>query len=60
MFLLSKAKALIAANSSFSWWAALLTSAGTPVIAPRILDAKVNNFSMHLEPDENWRTLNVS
>ena len=60
MFLLSKAKALIAANSSFSWWAALLTSAGTPVIAPRILDAKVNNFSMDLEPDENWRTLNVS
>lgn len=60
MFLLSKAKALIAANSSFSWWAALLTSAGTPVVAPRILDAKVNNFSMDLEPDENWKTLNVS
>ncbi|MEY4560077.1 MAG: hypothetical protein RL460_54 [Actinomycetota bacterium] len=60
LILMSRAKALIAANSSFSWWAALLTSAGTPVIAPRILNAKVNNFSIDLEPDENWRTLDVS
>ncbi len=60
LILMSRAKALIAANSSFSWWAALLTYGGTPVIAPRIAAAKVNNFSIDLEPDENWRTLNVS
>jgi hypothetical protein len=60
LILMSRAKALIAANSSFSWWAALLTYGGTPVIAPRIAAAKVNNFSIDLEPDENWRTLSVS
>ena len=60
MILMSKAKALIAANSSFSWWAALLTSAGTPVIAPSIVAARVNNFSEDLELDENWRILSVS
>jgi hypothetical protein len=60
MILMSKAKTLIAANSSFSWWAALLTSPGTPVFAPNIASAKVNNFSMNLEPDENWRTLDVN
>lgn len=59
MILMSKAKALIAANSSFSWWAALLTSPGTPVFAPNIANAKVNNFSIDLEPDENWRILSV-
>lgn len=60
LILMSRAKALIAANSSFSWWAALLTYGGTPVIAPRIAAAKVNNFSIDSEPDDNWRTLNVS
>ena len=60
LLLMSKARALIAANSSFSWWAALLTSPGTPVCAPYIVNARVNNFSKDLELDRNWRTLIVS
>jgi len=60
MILMSKARALIAANSSFSWWAAFLTPTGTPVIAPRVLTARVNNFESDSEPAGNWRTLDVS
>lgn len=60
LILMSKARALIAANSSFSWWSALLTAEGTPVYAPFILNARVNNFSKDSELDRNWRTLNVS
>ena len=60
MLLMSKASALIAANSSFSWWSALLTSSGTPVCAPHIVSARVNNFSMDSELDRNWRTLIVT
>ena len=59
MLLMSKASGLIAANSSFSWWSALLTSEGTPVYAPYIVKARVNNFSKDAEIDRNWRSLIV-
>jgi hypothetical protein len=59
MLLMSKASGLIAANSSFSWWSAFLTRPGTPVVAPYIARAKVNNFFKDSELDLNWRTLIV-
>jgi hypothetical protein len=58
MLLMSKASALVAANSSFSWWAALLTSEEATVCALYIVNAKVNNFSRDSEPDQRWRILN--
>ena len=59
MLLMSKAVGLIAANSSFSWWSAFLTQPGTPVVAPYIVSAAVNNFSKDSELDQNWRVLVV-
>jgi hypothetical protein len=59
LVLMSSASGLIAANSSFSWWASFLSSLGTPVCAPYILSARVNNFSMDSELDRNWRILLV-
>ncbi len=59
LVLMSQSKALVAANSSFSWWAAFLTSPGTPVVAPRFINAPVNNFSSQSELDPNWRIISV-
>lgn len=60
MLLMSKAVGLIAANSSFSWWSAFLTQPGTPVVAPYIVRAAVNNFSKDSELDDKWRILIVN
>ncbi|MEY4990631.1 MAG: hypothetical protein RIS08_857 [Actinomycetota bacterium] len=60
LVLMSQATAFVAANSSFSWWAAFLTAPGTPVIAPIIGPAKVNNFSPNSEFEPSWRIVNVS
>jgi len=59
MLLMSKASGFIAANSSFSWWSALLTQSGTPVVAPHLASARVNNFSSDSELDQQWRILSV-
>ncbi len=56
--LMSQTNCLIAANSSFSWWVALLTSEGTPVYAPHISKAKVNNFDQ-TELVSDWNVINV-
>lgn len=49
MLLMSHGEALIAANSSFSWWAALMTKNGAVVIAPYFEGQKTNNFLQHGE-----------
>jgi hypothetical protein len=56
--LMSQTNCLIAANSSFSWWGALLTSEGTPVYAPHISKAKVNNFDQ-TELVSDWNVIYV-
>ena len=60
MNLMSQACGLIAANSSFSWWAAFLAPEETRVIAPKITSARVNNFSAESEVDSNWKILSVN
>jgi hypothetical protein len=44
MLLMSHGEALMAANSSFSWWAALMTKNRAIVIAPFFEGQKTNNF----------------
>jgi len=60
MVLMSKANGLIAANSTFSWWTAFLSSPNTPVVAPRIASARVHIFSPGSEPDPKWRIIDVA
>ena len=57
MLLMSKASGFVAANSSFSWWSALLTQPKTPVVAPHLDSARVNNFSYDSELGQPWRIL---
>lgn len=44
LLLMGKGGALVASNSSFSWWAAFLAKDGHPVVAPCFDSAKANNF----------------
>lgn len=59
MVLMSKADAIVAANSTFSWWSCLLSESKASVVAPCLLAAKVNNFSRDHEPDKSWVILDV-
>ena len=60
LVLMSKGTAIVAANSTFSWWACLVANESTAVIAPNILNAKVNNFSIGNEPLSHWEFINVN
>ena len=57
ILLISRAKVIIASNSSFSWWASLISSPNTSVVAPHIKSAKVNNFSHDDAGCEGWKIL---
>jgi hypothetical protein len=59
LVLMSLGRSLIAANSTFSWWAGLITDEESQVIAPNIEAAKVNNFSRGKEPANNWLFIDV-
>jgi hypothetical protein len=59
LILMSLGRSLIAANSTFSWWAGLITDEESQVIAPNIEAAKVNNFSRGKEPANNWLFIDV-
>jgi hypothetical protein len=54
LVLMSLGRSLIAANSTFSWWAGLIADEESQVIVPNIRSAKVNNFSRGIEPANNW------
>ena len=57
LLLMSNAGAIVAANSTFSWWACLLSKPGTPIIAPIVVGASVNNFDEGSEPCRDWSFL---
>jgi hypothetical protein len=57
--LMSSGGSFIAANSSFSWWAAFLQNPGQPSIVPNITKARVNNFSRGAEPVKSLEFIDV-
>jgi hypothetical protein len=59
LVLMSLGRSLIAANSTFSWWASLISDEDSQVIVPSIRAAKVNNFSRGEEPAHNWLFIDV-
>jgi hypothetical protein len=59
LILMSNADAIVAANSSFSWWACLLSKPGTQIIAPNVGGARVNNFREGSEPCSDWNFLDA-
>jgi len=59
LVLMSKGAAIVAANSTFSWWACFIANDRTAVIAPNILSAKLNNFASGNEPVSHWEFIDV-
>lgn len=59
LILMSNGAAIIAANSTFSWWACLLSKPGTQIIAPKVGGAPVNNFHEGSEPCSDWSFLDA-
>jgi hypothetical protein len=59
LVLMSLGRSLIAANSTFSWWASLISDEDSQVIVPNMRAAKVNNFSRGKEPAHNWLFIDV-
>lgn len=59
LVLMSKGSALVAANSTFSWWASLLCDENAPVIAPRISGSLVSNFDSINEPNPKLEFVDV-
>ena len=47
LVLMSKGSAIIASNSSFSWWACFLSDDSSENVAPIIESARVNNFDIN-------------
>ena len=60
LVLMSKGSAIVAANSSFSWWACFIADDKTVVISPNILNAEFNNFENENEPLKHWKFINVN
>ena len=60
LVLMSKGTAIVAANSTFSWWACFIANDSTAVIAPNILNAKLNNFASENEPLGHWEFINLN
>ena len=58
--LMSMGSAIVGANSTFSWWAGLISKDGNPLVAPRISSAITNNFSHEDERVPGWKVLNVA
>lgn len=58
--LMSNSDSLIASNSTFSWWAGLLGRRNKLVIAPRMVNAKVNNFDYYDNQILGWNLIDVS
>jgi hypothetical protein len=52
--------AIVGANSTYSWWAGLISQDGNPLVAPRISSARTNNFSNEDERVPGWKVLNVA
>lgn len=59
LILMSNADAIVAANSTFSWWACLLSKPGTPILTPIVGGAKTHNFTRGGEPSCEWRFLDA-
>ena len=60
LVLMSMGSAIVAANSSFSWWAGLVSQDGNLLVAPRISSARTNNFSNDDERVPGWKVMNVA
>ena len=59
LVLMGSGSGLVAANSSFSWWANLISEEGVPVVAPRISGAIVSNFEVGNEPNQKLEFLDA-
>ena len=60
LVLMSMGSAIVGANSTFSWWAGLLSQDGNPLVAPRISSARTNSFSNSDESVHGWKVFNVA
>ena len=60
LVLMSMGSAIVGANSTYSWWAGLISQDGNPLVAPRISSARTNNFSNEDERVPGWKVLNVA
>jgi len=60
LVLMSMGTAIVGANSTFSWWAGLISQDGNLLIAPSILSARTNNFSNEDERVPGWKVLSVA
>ena len=60
LVLISMGSAIVGSNSTFSWWAGLISQDGNPLVAPRISSARTNNFSNEDERVPGWKVLNVA
>lgn len=60
LVLMSLGTAIIAANSTFSWWSGLISSEGQPLVAPRSASAWTHNFSDVDDSIPGWKVLNVA
>ena len=59
LVLMGSGSALLGANSSFSWWAGLISSEANPVVAPRFTSARFNNFSDFDEKMLGWKLVDI-
>ena len=59
LYLMSRGSAFVASNSTFSWWACLLSDEGTKLLAPIFLEASVNIFDKSDELFMNLETINA-
>jgi hypothetical protein len=60
LVLMSKGSAIVGSNSTFSWWAGLISQDGNPLVAPKISSAITNNFSNEDERVPGWKVMNVA
>jgi hypothetical protein len=59
LYLMSRGNAFVASNSTFSWWACLLSETGTKLVAPLFREASVNIFDKGDEMFMNLEIINA-
>lgn len=60
LVLMSSSAAFIGSNSSFSWWASLLSDPKAVIVGPIVSSARTNNYSEFDTQNSNWNLLHVS